>query len=97
MGDTTKKGGILGHYNFRYLELDSVKGRLKRFLSTKDYPKKPKVVIDIKNFKLIKKQKLIKDYYDLEITYTESNQKGVFVIKNVVINGSNLYYLYGKL
>ena len=76
VGDTTKKGGILGHYNFRYLELDSVKGRLKRFLSTKDYPKKPKVVIDIKNFKLIKKQKLIKDYYDLEITYTESNQKG---------------------
>ena len=76
VGDTTKKGGILGNYNFRYIELDSVKCKLKRFLSTKDYPKKPKEVIDIKNFKLIKKQKLIKDYYDLEITYTESNKKG---------------------
>ena len=76
VGDATKKGGILGSYNYRYLELDSVKCRLKRFLSTKDYPKKPKEVIDIKNFKLIKKQKLIKDYYDLEITYTESNKKG---------------------
>ena len=76
VGDTKKKSNILGIYNFRYLEIDSVKGRLKRYYSTKDYPKKPKEIIDIRNFKLIKKQKLIKEFYDLEITYTETNKKG---------------------
>ena len=76
VGDTTKKSGILGNYNFRYLELDAVKGRFKRYYSTKDYPKKPKEIIDLRNFKLIEKQKIIKEYYDLQITYTESNKKG---------------------
>ena len=76
VGDTTKKSTILGNYNFRYLELDAVKGRLKRFYSSKDYPKKPKEIIDIRNFKLVEKQKIIKEYYDLQITYTESNKKG---------------------
>ena len=56
-------------YNYRYLELDAVKGVLKRYLSTKEYPKRPTEIINIKNFKLIKKVKLIKEFYDLEITY----------------------------
>ena len=69
VGDTLKKSSILGQYNYRYLELDAVKGVLKRYLSTKEYPKRPTEIINIKNFKLIKKVKLIKEFYDLEITY----------------------------
>ena len=76
VGDTKKKGDFLGAYNYRYLELDSVKGVLKRYLSTKEYPKHPKEIIDLRNFKLIKKQKLIKGFYDLEITYTNTSSKG---------------------
>ena len=69
VGDASKKANTFNQYNYRYLELDAVKGVFKRFLSTKDYPKKPTEIIDIRNFKLIKKLKLIKEYYDLEITY----------------------------
>ena len=70
IGDAKKKSEHLGKYNSRYLELDSKKGLFKRYMSSKDYPKKPKEIIDIRNFKLLKKLKLVKDYYDLEITYT---------------------------
>ena len=70
VGDAKKKSKHLGKYNSRYLELDSNKGLFKRYMSSKDYPKKPKEIIDIRNFKLLKKLKLVKDYYDLEITYT---------------------------
>ena len=78
VGDTRKKSNsnFSSTFNYRYIEIDSVKGLFKRYYSTKDYPKKPKEIIDIKNFKLIKKQKLIKEYYDLEITYLVSNKKG---------------------
>ena len=76
VGDTKKKSDFLGSYNFRYLELDSVKGVLKRYFSAKEYPKHPKEIIDIRNFKLIKKQKLIKEFYDLEITYVITSKKG---------------------
>jgi hypothetical protein len=77
VGDTRKKSNsnFSSTFNYRYIEIDSVKGLFKRYYSTKDYPKKPKEIIDIKNFKLIKKQKLIKEYYDLEITYLVSNKK----------------------
>ena len=70
IGDTKKKSEKLGNYNSRYLEIDSVKGLFKRYKSSKDYPKKPKEIIDIRNFKLIRKLKQEKDAYDLEITYT---------------------------
>ena len=75
VGDTKKKSNLLGIYNYRYLEMDSVKGVLKRYYTTKDYPKHPHEIIDIKNFKLLKKLKLIKEFYDLEITYV-INKKG---------------------
>ena len=70
IGDAKKKSEKLGNYNNRYLEIDSVKGLFKRYKSSKDYPKKPKEIIDIRNFKLIRKLKQEKDAYDLEITYT---------------------------
>ena len=76
VGDTKKKSNLLGIYNYRYIEMDSVKGVLKRYYSTKDYPKHPMEIIEIRNFKLIKKLKLIKEFYDLEITYTIENKKG---------------------
>ena len=77
IGDVKKKSEKLGKYNSRYLEIDSVKGLLKRYRSSKDYPKKPKEIIDLKNFRLIRKIKRIKDFYDLEITYsiTKKEQK----------------------
>ena len=76
VGDAKKKSNHLGKYNNRYLELDSIKGLFKRYNSSKDYPKKPKEIIDIRNFKVIRKIKRIKEFYDLEITYTKTNKKG---------------------
>ncbi len=76
VGDAKKKSEKLGMYNSRYLELDAVKGLFKRYRSSKEYPKKPKEIIDVRNFKLIKKLKNVKDYYDLEITYIVTNKKG---------------------
>ena len=81
VGDAKKKSKHLGKYNSRYLELDSNKGLFKRYMSSKDYPKKPKEIIDIRTFKLLKKLKLVKDYYDLEITYTVTTKKGQKVDK----------------
>ena len=76
VGDARKKSNTLGVFNNRYLEIDSKKGVLKRYYSTKDYPKHPKEIIDIRNFKLIKKIKEIKEFYDLEITYEVADKKG---------------------
>jgi len=76
VGDVRKKGSFFNSFDYRYLEIDSVKGFLKRYYSTKYYPKKPEVIIDIRDFKLLRKQKLIKEYYDLEITYNMTNKKG---------------------
>ena len=70
IGDALKKSQKLGVYNNRYLEIDSLKGLFKRYKTTKDYPKKPNDIVDIRTFKLIRKLKRVKDYYDLEITYT---------------------------
>jgi hypothetical protein len=57
VGDAKKKSEHLGKYNNRYLELDSIKGLLKRYMSSKEYPKNPREIIDIRNFKTIKKVK----------------------------------------
>jgi hypothetical protein len=81
IGDAKKKSEHLGKYNNRYLELDSVKGLFKRYMSSKDYPKNPREIIDIRNFKLLKKLKKVKDYYDLEITYTKTKKMVIKLIK----------------
>ena len=76
VGDGKKKGKIFGKYKSNYFEIDSVKGLFKRYSSSKEYPKNPKEIIEIKNIKLIKRQKLVKDFNDLEITFTVTNKKG---------------------
>ena len=81
IGDVKKKSEHLGKFNNRYLELDSIKGLFKRYMSSKDYPKKPKEIIDVRNFKTIRKVKAVKEYYDLEIEYTKTNKKGQKVDK----------------
>ena len=70
IGDAEKKSQKLGIYNSRYLELDSHKGLFSRYKTSKDYPKNPNDVVDLRNLKLIRKLKRVKKYYDLEITYT---------------------------
>ena len=81
IGDVKKKSEHLGKFNNRYLELDSMKGLFKRYKSSKDYPKKPKEIIDVRNFKTLRKVKAVKEYYDLEIEYTKINKKGEKVDK----------------
>ena len=76
VGDAKKKSELLGKYNSRYLELDAIKGLFKRYRSSKDYPKRPKEIIDLRNFKLIRKIKQVKEFYDLEITFTVTNKNG---------------------
>ena len=76
IGDVKKKSNHIGKYNSRYIELDAVKGLFKRYRSSKDYPKRPKEVIDLRSFKLIRKIKQVKEFYDLEITFTVINKKG---------------------
>ena len=72
IGDVQKKGDTIGKYNHRYLEIDSVKGILKRFKSAKEYPRKPLEIIPIKNLKNLKKlvKDINKDCYDFEISFT---------------------------
>jgi serine/threonine protein kinase len=76
VGDGTKKGGAFGKYNSRYFEIDSIKGLFKRYTSSKEYPKNPKEVIEIKNFTKIEKKKIAKEFNDIEITYIVTNSKG---------------------
>ena len=71
-----KKSQKLGVYNNRYLEIDSIKGFFKRYKTAKDYPKKPNDIVDIRNFKLIRKLKIVTDHYDLEIAYIVTKKGG---------------------
>ena len=79
IGDIQKKGETLGKFNHRYLEIDSVKGIIKRYKSSKEYPRYPLEIIPIKTLKSLKKcaKELNKDCYDLEIifTVTKGNKK----------------------
>ena len=52
----------------------------KRYKSSKDYPKKPNDIVDIKNFKLIRKLKRVKDYY-LDINDTNVD---FYIVKGIV-------------
>ena len=72
IGDVQKKGETIGKYNHRYLEIDMVKGILKRYKSAKEYPRKPLEIIPIKNLKNLKKlvKDINKDCYDFEITFS---------------------------
>ena len=41
IGNVEKKGRLLGLNNYRYLEVDSANGLIKRFKTADDYPKNP--------------------------------------------------------
>ena len=71
IGDVQKKGETLGKFNHRYLEIDSVKGILKRYKSSKEYPRRPLEIIPIKELKSLKKlvKDINKDCYDFEIAF----------------------------
>ena len=79
IGDVQKKGETIGKFNHRYLEIDSVKGILKRYKSSKEYPRLPLEIIPIKTLKSLKKvaKDLNKDCYDFELvfTVTKGNKK----------------------
>ena len=71
IGDVQKKGETLGKFNHRYLEIDSVKGILKRYKSSKEYPRRPLEIIPIKELKSLKKlvKDINKDCYDFELAF----------------------------
>ena len=79
IGDVQKKGETLGKFNHRYLEIDSVKGILKRYKSSKEYPRRPLEIIPIKELKSLKKlvKDINKDCYDFEVAFyiTKGNKK----------------------
>ena len=76
VGDVQKKGDILGFFNERYLEIDSVKGLIKRYASSKEYPSNPLEIIPIKNLKTLKKVKKSpkQDYYEFNLSYIPENK-----------------------
>ena len=66
VGDVQKKGELFGFFNSRYLEIDSEKGLIKRYASSKQYPTTPMETIPIKSLKTLKKvKKLLNIYLDL--------------------------------
>ena len=71
LGDVKKKGETLGLFNNRYLEIDSIKGLLKRYASSKEYPSNPMESIPIQNLKTLKKIKKLpgQEFYEFQITF----------------------------
>ena len=68
VGNIEKKGEFFGFFNYRYLELDLIKGLIKRFTNFNDYPKKPLETIPIINLNSIKK-------YYLQMIMLEHHKK----------------------
>ena len=54
IGNLQKKGNTFGFYNYRYVEIDVVKGLFKRFKSPKYYPDRPIDVINLKDITELK-------------------------------------------
>ena len=71
LGDVQKKGETLGMFNNRYLEIDSIKGLIKRYASSKEYPTKPMETIPIQSLKTLKKIKKLpgQEYYEFQISF----------------------------
>ena len=71
IGNVQKKGETFGFYNYRYLEIDTVKGLLKRYMSSKEYPKNPIEEIPIQKLKVLKKVKKLpgQEFYDFEVSF----------------------------
>ena len=77
LGDVKKKGETLGIFNNRYLEIDSQKGLLKRYASSKEYPKNPMESIPIQNLQTLKKIKKLpgQDFFEFQLTFKVPNKK----------------------
>ena len=71
LGDVQKKGEVFGFFNNRYLEIDSVKGLIKRYSSSKEYPTNPMEIIPIKNLKVLKKVKKQpnQEFYEFNLSF----------------------------
>ena len=76
LGDVQKKGETFGFFNNRYLEIDSVKGLIKRYASSKEYPTNPMEIIPIKSLKVLKKVKKLpnQDFYEFNLSYIPENK-----------------------
>ena len=76
LGDVQKKGETLGIFNNRYLEIDSVKGLIKRYASSKQYPTNPMEVIPIKSLKVLKKVKKLpkQEFFEFNLSYIPENK-----------------------
>lgn len=75
IGNVEKQGKLLGLYHYRYLELDSRQGEIRRYLKPTDFPSKPKEIIKIKQIKsLIKdKKEPESDYYTFQMKINKDN------------------------
>ena len=76
LGDVKKKGETLGIFNNRYLEIDTEKGLLKRYASSKEYPQHPMETIPIQSLKTLKKVKKLpgQEYYEFQLTFIPPNK-----------------------
>ena len=79
VGDLQKKGNTLGFFNYRYAEIDVIKGLFKRFKSREYYPDRP---IEVINFKEItglkikpKKSNEFNYYFELKYKPKNNNEK----------------------
>lgn len=78
IGNVKKKSERLGFINERFLEIDPIKGTYNRYKSSKDYPTIPNETIPIKTIHSVRRleKEENKDYYELELTFTKSDEKG---------------------
>ena len=79
IGNLQKKGNTFGFYNYRYVEIDVVKGLFKRFKSPKYYPDRPIDVINLKDITELKvmpkKKNEFNYYFELKYKRKNSNEK----------------------
>ena len=77
IGDVQKKGEIFGLFNSRYLEVDCIKQVIKRYTSSKEYPRNPLETIPIASLKTLKKKKKLpnQEYYEFELSHVPQNAK----------------------
>ena len=75
--DSDEEDEIFGFFNNRYMEIDSIKGLIKRYASSKEYPTNPMETIPIKSLKLLKKVKKLpnQEFYEFHLSFLPENQK----------------------
>lgn len=83
IGNVKKKSNRIGFINSRFLEIDSLKGTFKRYKTSKDYPQHPNEVISLKAINSVRRiqKEDDKDYYELELTFTNEKEKKVILYR----------------